>query len=194
MTCRSCGNALPANATGCPRCTPSVPLDKTRRLSVADLHKTRALVGLDVCRNCGSMVYAAATECASCGAWIERPWQQAAKPKRKSASPVPQSRIVAMGIRHQRCRPQPDRAGPALYFALIAICVRAIQDLPPHSPVAVRRLSSEWRTEKWNDENHFGARRSTQSRSFVHGACARQPSHCGFLAVLSKCAVVLNSS
>ncbi len=99
MYCRTCGNALPANAPVCPRCTPPVPLDKTRRLSVADLHKTRALVALDRCRNCGFMVFPADTECASCGTGIERPWRQAvANPKRKPAPSMPQSRIVAMGI------------------------------------------------------------------------------------------------
>ena len=90
MNCHRCGDTLPTNARGCPRCD-SAP-SKTKKLSQTDLHKTRALVQLERCGNCGWMVYPSENECSACGTWINRPWKQngqAAKPPRTRGKAKP---------------------------------------------------------------------------------------------------------
>ena len=99
MNCRRCGNALPANAAGCPRCDGGErPPAKTKRLTESDLNKTRALVQIERCQNCGFMVFPADTECASCGTWIDRAWQTPAASKSKKAAPAPAKARVLFGI------------------------------------------------------------------------------------------------
>lgn len=94
MNCHRCGNILPTNASSCPRC--DNPSPRTKKLSEADINKTRALVQVERCENCGFLMYAGDKECQACGAWAA--WQQptsATRPRTSAGGKSGRKRMLA---------------------------------------------------------------------------------------------------
>jgi RNA polymerase subunit RPABC4/transcription elongation factor Spt4 len=94
MNCHRCGNILSTNSSSCPHCDRPPP--RTKKLSEADINKTRAIVQVERCENCGFLMYAGDKECQACGTWSA--WQNpaaATRPRMSHDGKIDKKRMLA---------------------------------------------------------------------------------------------------